>query len=165
MAHAYSSLHRTSRVIATATTKTQPTFCYTSGTTGVPKGVLGCHQGLAHFLSWQGETFEIGPSDRIAQLTGLSFDVVLRDILLPLIRGATLCLPAPEAILSGTEILPWLAQQQITVLHTVPTLAKTWLLEVPVGANLSALRWVFFAGEPLSEQLVNQWRGCISHRQ
>ena len=135
---------------------------FTSGTTGVPKGVLGCHKGLAHFLCWQRQTFDIGPTDRIAQLTALSFDVVLRDIFLPLTSGATLCLPAPNADLSANQVLPWLDQQHITVLHTVPTLAKTWLMDRPKGVQLTHLRWVFFAGEPLSSQLVNRWRETLS---
>ena len=135
---------------------------FTSGTTGLPKGILGCHKGLAHFLSWQRQTFEISTTDCIAQLTALSFDVVLRDIFLPLTSGATLCLPAPESNLSANQVLPWLVQQQITILHTVPTLAKTWLINRPEGLRLTQLRWVFFAGEPLSYQLVNQWRRAFS---
>ena len=135
---------------------------FTSGTTGTPKGVLGCHKGLAHFLSWQRQTFDIDTTDRVAQLTALSFDVVLRDIFLPLTSGATLCLPSPEADLSASQVLPWLTQQQITVLHTVPTLAKTWLMNRLDGLQLPQLRWVFFAGEPLSSQLVTQWREAFS---
>lgn len=131
---------------------------FTSGTTGVPKGVLGCHKGLAHFLHWQSETFAIAPTDRVGQLTGLSFDVVLRDIFLPLISGATLCLPIAESNLSGNFILSWLEREQISLLHTVPALAQSWLIDKPVGISLKALRWVFFAGEPLTETLVNLWR-------
>src|SRR6266540_1869807 len=55
---------------------------FTSGTSGIPKAVLGSHCGLSHFLSWQRRTFKIGPGHRSAQLTNLSFDVVLRDIFL-----------------------------------------------------------------------------------
>ncbi|MGK7905411.1 MAG: amino acid adenylation domain-containing protein [Hormoscilla sp.] len=135
---------------------------FTSGTTGVPKGVLGCHKGLSHFLNWQQKTFAIGPHDRCAQLTGLSFDVVLRDIFLPLTSGATLCLPALEDTLSPTCILPWLEHQRISVLHTVPTLVQSWLANVPPDLSLCSLRWVFFAGEPLSEVLVRRWRKAFS---
>ena len=130
---------------------------FTSGTTGVPKAILGTHQGLGHFLNWQRSTFAIGPGDRVAQLTGLSFDVILRDIFLPLTSGATLCLPKLEGDLAGDRVLPWLEREQITLLHTVPSLATTWLNSGP-DAALSALRWVFLAGEPLAETLPTRWR-------
>ena len=134
---------------------------FTSGTTGVPKGVLGCHKGMAHFLNWQRQTFEINQQDRVAQLTGLSFDVVLRDIFLPLTSGATLCLPEEGDNLEPTKILNYLEYEQISVLHTVPSLAQSWLANVPLGVYLRNLRWLFFAGEPLKETLVCRWRDAF----
>ena len=131
---------------------------FTSGTTGVPKGVLGCHKGLSHFLAWQRQTFAISPQDRIGQLIAPSFDVVLRDIFLPLTSGATLCLPQEENILEPTQILSWLEREQISAFHTVPGLAQSWLTNVPAGVFLCNLRWLFFAGEPLKGTLIQQWR-------
>ena len=133
---------------------------FTSGTTGVPKGVLGCHKGMAHFLNWQRQTFGISQQDRIAQLTGLSFDVVLRDIFLPLTSGATLCLPAQGDKLEPTKILRYLEREQISVLHTVPSLAQSWLANVP-SESLRNLRWLFLAGEPLKQTFVLQWRDAF----
>ncbi|MBW4493512.1 MAG: amino acid adenylation domain-containing protein [Oscillatoria princeps RMCB-10] len=134
---------------------------FTSGTTGTPKGVLGVHKGLSHFLNWQRQTFGVGPNDRSGQLTGLSFDVVLRDIFLPLTSGATLCLPEAGADLSAGRILPWLERERISVLHTVPTLAQSWLAGVPAGVSLRSLRLCFFAGEPLTDNVVRKWRGAF----
>ena len=94
---------------------------FTSGTTGAPKGVLGCHRGISHFLDWQRQTFGIDTSDRVAQLTSLSFDVLLRDVFLPLTSGATLCLPE-DADLANP--LAWLARERVTVVHAVPTLPR-----------------------------------------
>ncbi|HKH43956.1 MAG TPA: amino acid adenylation domain-containing protein, partial [Thermoanaerobaculia bacterium] len=133
---------------------------FTSGTTGRPKAVLGRHKGLSHFLTWQRETFGVGPGDRAAQLTGLSFDVVLRDIFLPLTSGATLYVP-DEAEMSPERILPWLAERAITVLHTVPSLAGAWLGGVAPGFSSDALRLTFFAGEPLVDQVVERWRAVF----
>lgn len=131
---------------------------FTSGTSGVPKGVRGCHGGLAHFLDWQRQTFSVSPGDRAAHVTGLSFDVVLREIFLPLTSGATLCIPGAADGEDPVRLLRWLAAAQITLLHTVPTLAEAWLAEGGGRAALPSLRAVFFAGEPLSRSLVARWR-------
>ena len=114
------------------------------------------------------ETFAIGPDDRVAQLTALSFDVLLRDVFLPLTGGASLHLPDEAEGLAPGYILPWLAREQISVLHTVPALAQSWLADVPHDLSLSDLRWVFLgraaAGHPhqtLAQRVLAHWR----HRQ
>lgn len=131
---------------------------FTSGSTGIPKAVVGTHEGLGHFLGWQRETFKIGESDRAAHITALSFDVVLRDIFLALTAGATLCIPSELDILDPSAILPWMNLQRITVLHAVPALVRAWLNNVPTQFTASHLRLVFFAGEPLSDFLVKRFR-------
>lgn len=131
---------------------------FTSGSTGVPKAVLGSQEGLAHFLSWQAETFAVSPRDRVAQLTNLSFDVVLRDMLLPLSAGATLVL-RPGGSGDGTnDVMRWLRDDRISLLHAVPTLARAWLDSDRSTTHLPDLRVVFFAGEPLTGAFVTRWR-------
>ena len=134
---------------------------FTSGTTGVPKGVLGVHKGLGHFLNWQRDNFSIQPGDRVAQLTGLSFDVVLRDVFVALVSGATLCLPDDNIQLDADATLKWLQETNITVVHTVPTLAQTWLTSISTNLSLPNLRWIFFAGEPLKDSLIEKWRAHV----
>lgn len=136
---------------------------FTSGTTGIPKAVLGCHKSLSHFLTWQRETFFIGPKDRIAQLTSLSFDAVLRDVFLPLTSGATLCLPELNDDPGSDDTIRWLERERISVLHTVPSLAESWLASVVRPFSLSDMRWVFFVGEPLTDALVLQWRSAFQN--
>ncbi|HYH19582.1 MAG TPA: amino acid adenylation domain-containing protein [Azospirillum sp.] len=133
---------------------------FTSGSTGVPKGVRGTHGGLAHFLAWQRRAFGVGPGDRCAQLTGLSFDVVLRDVFLPLTSGAELVLPGEDESLSSGRTLEWLEAQRITLIHTVPSVVESWLIDPP-GVTLAALKRAFFAGEPLTAALVERWRAAF----
>jgi len=130
---------------------------FTSGTTNLPKGVVGTHKGLNHFLAWQRETFAVGAEDRVAQLIHLSFDAVLRDIFLPLTAGATLHLMDHPGDLSPDVVLPWLEREGITVMHAVPSLAQAWLHGAPEGVTPSALRWLFLSGEPLTDGFVTRW--------
>lgn len=134
---------------------------FTSGTTGVPRGVLGWHGGLSHFLDWQRKNFKILSTDRCAQMTNVSFDVMLRDTLLALVSGGTLVVPEAEDEANGAAIIRWLGQKQITVLHAAPTVFHTWLLDTPKGARLDDLKWLFLAGEPLRASLVNRFRSLF----
>ncbi|HEX3683070.1 MAG TPA: amino acid adenylation domain-containing protein [Bryobacteraceae bacterium] len=131
---------------------------FTSGTTGVPKGVLGVHKGLSRFVEWQQRTFRVGPEDRCSQLIGLSFHIVLRDIYLAVSSGASLYLPDTDMTLAPEQILPWLEKNQITVIHTVPTVAASWLSHVPPGVSLRSVRWIFSGGEPLRDTFLRRWR-------
>ena len=126
---------------------------FTSGTTGESKAVLGSHNGLSHFLEWQRTEFGISSKDRFAQLTNVTFDVYLRDIFLPLTSGATICIPK-----KGEEVITFLQEKKITALHTVASLARTWMAEGEKDYYLKELRYVFFAGEPLPNKVVEVWQ-------
>ncbi|OYD09603.1 non-ribosomal peptide synthetase [Paludifilum halophilum] len=136
-----------------------PAYIYfTSGTTGRPKGILGQHKGLSHFLDWQKEEFDIQPYDRFAQLTHISFDAFLRDVFLPLVSGATVCLPEEPVSYEADYILPWIQQENISVLHIVPSLIQSWLTDRVRPTPLPSLRYVFFSGEALTSSLIQRWR-------
>jgi len=130
---------------------------FTSGSTATPRGVVGTHAGLMHFLDWQRDAVGVGSADRVSLLTGLSFDVVLRDILLPLTSGATLCIPGEQQAAGGRSLLDWLQSEAVTIAHVVPSLAATWLRDARSGESQD-LRATFFAGEPLTDALVRRWR-------
>jgi amino acid adenylation domain-containing protein len=130
---------------------------FTSGTTGVPKAVLGTHAGLAHFLAWERNNFPVGPTDRVAQLTALSFDPVLRDIFLPLTSGACLQVPKRDLLFDARRMLRWFSDSAITLAHCVPSLMKAWLQADIEDKPFRTLRYILFAGEPLTESLLKRF--------
>ncbi|WP_081952456.1 non-ribosomal peptide synthetase [Kitasatospora phosalacinea] len=136
---------------------------FTSGSTGTPKAIVGSHTGLSSFLRWQSEEFGVGPGDRFAHLTNLSFDVWFRDALTPLVSGATLCVP-DQLHLDAAGALDFLRGERITALHLVPSLGKVWTAAAAGAAPVPSVRHAFFAGEPLDSELVRRWReyfpGC-----
>ena len=138
---------------------------FTSGSTGTPKAVVGRASGLSHFLLWQRDEFGIGPGDRAGQLTGLSFDVVLRDMLTPLISGATLVVPAHDRDVLPPNLPRWLAEQAVTVVHAVPSLLETWLADGFGDGAAPRLRLTFSAGEALTGHLATRWRAATGDGQ
>jgi amino acid adenylation domain-containing protein len=134
----------------------------TSGTTGRPKGIIGRHRSLAHFLHWQRTTFRIGPGDRVAHLASVEFDLSLREVFLPLTSGATVCLPAPGPV-PPASVLPLLADQRITVIHAVPTVARAWLRSAAAGLCVPDLRLLLFSGEALTSAFVQRWRDQLRY--
>lgn len=141
-----------------------PAFIFfTSGTTGTPKAVRGYHRGLDHFAAWERAEFHVGPGDRVAQLTTFSFDAVLRDIFVPLSAGATVCLPPPDAAADVVRLLEWIAADAVTIIHTTPSVLGSWLtLDQEIrGADLSRLRLICLAGEPLTSELIARFRSVF----
>ena len=137
---------------------------FTSGTTGAPKAILGQHAGLAHFIQWQRTQFAVGAGDRVAHITAYSFDVVMREIFLPLVSGAVLAVPPPLGALPVGELLKYVVRNKITILHSVPSRLSGWLRAAVCGNALGAtLRLLFSAGEPLPWALVQRWRALHGH--
>lgn len=136
---------------------------HTSGTTGRPKAIVGHHRSLSHFLHWQRETFQVGPGDKVAHLASVEFDPSLREVFLPLVSGATLCLPPPGPMLPR-DALTWLSDERVTMTHAVPAIARAWLRTAPAGIRLPDLRLLLFNGEALPEPLVRRWREQLGYR-
>ena len=55
------------------------TLSFTSGSTGIPKGVKGRHYSLTHFFPWMGHKFNIGETSKFTMLSGIAHDPIQRD--------------------------------------------------------------------------------------
>ena len=81
----------------------------------------------------------------------------MREIFLPLTSGARLCIPS-DSIDDPSVLWPWLDQQGVTIVHSVPSRLQNWLSVVNDEVRLRNFRLLFMAGEPLSLTLVKIWR-------
>jgi amino acid adenylation domain-containing protein len=133
---------------------------FTSGSTGMPKGILGRHGPLTHFQPWLEQTFHLSESDRFSLLSGLAHDPLHRDVFTPLQMGATICIPDPEDIGVPGRLPEWMNEAAITVTHLTPAMAQL-LTEAPAGAALCevpTLRYAFLVGDVLTRRDVARLR-------
>jgi amino acid adenylation domain-containing protein len=93
---------------------------YTSGSTGKPKGVCVPHRAVANLLQSMQREPGIGPHDRIAAVTTLSFDMAVPEVLLPLAAGAQIVLVQRETAMDGERLRALLEARRITILQATP---------------------------------------------
>ena len=85
------------------------TLSFTSGSTGVPKGVRGRHYSLTHFFPWMGQRFEIGEHSRFTMLSGIAHDPIQRDsqfLVTPCPRQSLIVPSFHTALLRGPAVCP-----------------------------------------------------------
>ncbi|MCP5098650.1 MAG: amino acid adenylation domain-containing protein, partial [Chloroflexi bacterium] len=137
-------------------------IAFTSGSTGLPKGVMGRHGSLSHFLPWQVEKLGLTADDRFSMLSGLSHDPLQRDIFTALWVGGTLCIPSQQIIGTPGALAEWMAAQQISFAHMTPPMAQM-LTETATSTSsgqavtsIPSLRGTFFVGDKLTQQDVRR---------
>ncbi|MCQ9133469.1 Pls/PosA family non-ribosomal peptide synthetase [Streptomyces hilarionis] len=128
---------------------------FTSGSTGRPKGVAVSHRSAAAFVDAEAALFlveePVGPGDRVMAGLSVAFDASCEEMWLAWRYGACL-VPVPRSqVRSGADLGPWLVEQEITVVSTVPTLAALWEPE-----TLNDVRLLIFGGEACPPELVQR---------
>ncbi len=129
---------------------------YTSGSTGNPKGVMSNHQGISNRLLWMQDTFKLTAYDRVLQKTSFSFDVSIWELFSPLLAGANLFLAKPGGHQDTNYLVELIAEQQITIVHFVPSMLALFLQESGLE-KCQSLKRVFCSGEALGFDLQERF--------
>ncbi|MEU6997949.1 Pls/PosA family non-ribosomal peptide synthetase [Nonomuraea sp. NPDC046570] len=128
---------------------------FTSGSTGKPKGVAVSHRSAAAFVDAEAALFlrdaPLGPGDRVMAGLSVAFDASCEEMWLAWRHGACLVAAPRSLVRTGMDLGPWLVDQQITAVSTVPTLAALW----PVD-TLDRVRLLIFGGEACPPELADR---------
>jgi amino acid adenylation domain-containing protein len=125
---------------------------YTSGSTGVPKGVRIAQRGLSNLVAWEERTYGVTATDRITMLAGLGFDATVWEVWPCLAVGAELHLVEDGIRANPAAVYEWLAKSGITVTF-LPTPLAELVLDLPPPPGIE-LRWLFTGGDTLH---ARQW--------
>ncbi|MGI5218677.1 amino acid adenylation domain-containing protein [Nocardia sp. CA-290969] len=124
---------------------------YTSGSTGVPKGVQVTHSGLANLIADRSETYGVDAASRVSYALSPSFDASLEQFLTCFANGATLLVVPPE-VLGGDRLTDLLTQQRVTHLTLTPAMLAT-----VDPAPLTDLRVVVVGGDVCPPHVIDRW--------
>jgi amino acid adenylation domain-containing protein len=126
---------------------------YTSGSTGVPKGVQVTHRNLAYSNQARLNYYKDAP-ERFLLLSSYSFDSSVAGIFHTLTTGGTLVIPPADFRWDGQGIQRLVSENKVTHLLAVPSLYAELLANANAN-HLASLRSVIVAGEACPRQLVN----------
>ncbi|MGW7537742.1 amino acid adenylation domain-containing protein [Amycolatopsis sp. NPDC054798] len=125
---------------------------YTSGSTGRPKGVAVPHRGVVNLLTGFADRLGVTENDIWASVTTLAFDMSVRELLIPLIRGGTVAVISTEDSAEPVALSRRLAACGATILQATPTRWRMLLASGGVPANV---RERLCGGEALDRELVD----------
>jgi amino acid adenylation domain-containing protein len=165
----FNSTHKEeiTRIPQRSTTKNLAYIMFTSGSTGIPKGVMVDQLGMLNHMAAKIKDLDITDKDIIAQNGPPSFDIVVWQCLAALLVGARVCIMNDDTAQDPAHLTNELEREGITVLQVVPSMLRAQIQDICSRGTkkplLTTLRWMVPTGDALSTELCHQWLDLYPH--
>ncbi len=134
---------------------------YTSGSSGIPKGVLVTHRSIVNTIIWRKNNYEYAPGYVSMQIPPYFFDSSVTDIFTPLSGGARLVLIRDEERADLTKLRKTITTKGITHFIVVPIFYNMLLEEI--APDLKYVKMICCAGDNFPDELIRKHFERLPH--
>ena len=135
---------------------------FTSGSTGIPKGVAVSHRSVIDFITAFVDIFGINKTDILANQAPFDFDVSIKDIFSGIFTGARVQLVPREYFTNPTTLMDYLCDHNVTTL--VWAVSAMCFVSIMNGFGYRiphTIKRVLFSGEVMPVKQLNKWRAAL----
>lgn len=135
----------------------------TSGSTGIPKGVVLNHKSFIDFTEWSVETMGFSDDEIMGSLSPSIFDIFSFELCMLMAKASTLVILPESMAAFPAKLLDIMNQTRVSFIFWVPTIMVNIAnMDLFSKINLETLRMIWFAGEVFPTKQFNYWKRHLS---
>ncbi|MCO7224320.1 non-ribosomal peptide synthetase [Pleionea sp. CnH1-48] len=136
---------------------------YTSGSTGLPKGIRVSADNLLSYHQAVTAAYGIQTSATVLQIANMGFDIFIEELMLSIFSGGCLVLDETKHLVDLTSLPQLIQQQNISVLSMPTALWHEWTQLLTTQSTLQGLTHCLVGGEAMQRDALQQWQHLVGH--